>query len=144
MIYRALLILLSRFLPKGIMGGVFIALILSVGSFGLKHMELVSLSFLIPVFITTLLTPECITSKQTQNRGWYGSSLGMCNIIRRNLWVPNAMRITGEILYILSSVLPIHIQVPFVVISITLILFETIFTHPVPLLKREFKPRILL
>lgn len=144
MLYRGLLVLLTRFLPKGIMGSVLIALILSVGSFGLQKMSLVSVAFFVPILFASLLTPECITPKQKQNRGWYGSSLGICDIVSKNPTIPDALRIAGELMYIFSVLLPLYIQVPVVITSITLILFEIIFTHPIPLLKREFKPKILL
>jgi len=136
-------ILLARSIPKGIIGVVLVSIILSFVLVGKSSLGLLFLVFTIPVILSLIITPECITSLHTRNREYYGSTFNVCKYIARYQSMIPYMRLLGECIFI-GSVLFFSLRsgVTFRVvgglIGMILIAIEMMLVHPVPLLDREY------
>jgi hypothetical protein len=143
----ALLILLTRLIPRGIFGVVLISLVLSYILVGKSDITSMFIVFIIPIFLSLLLTPECITSRTHRNREYYGSTFNMCKFIQTKTEYVTYARIFGELM-IIGSFIAIGSKYSLLrniiyIIAITLITTEMMFFHPVPLMENEYRTWIL-
>ena len=136
-------ILLSRIIPKGIVGAILVSVILSFIAIGKSSSGLLLIVFIVPVLISLFSTPECITHLNLRNREYYGSTFNICKYVVVNQDKIPYIRFIGELLFIGSMLLfslksQGVLRVIGVLVGITLVLIEIMIVHPVPLLDREY------
>jgi hypothetical protein len=134
-----LTILLSRIIPRGIIGVVIVSLLFTFITFGNKITGGFLLVFITPILISLLVSPECLTTYTQRNREYYGKFLNMCEFIRKHIVYVEYARVLGEILLVVSIFMNAPLKYILVVIGITLITIEMMIFHPVPLLEREYR-----
>lgn len=137
-----LAILLARAIPKGMIGVVLVSIILSFVLVGKSSLGLLLLVFLIPIIISLITVPECITSFHTKNREYYGSTFNVCKYLVKHQSIIPYIRLLGECIFIGSVLLSLGSGVVFKVVGglvgMALIVIEMMIVHPVPLLDREY------
>lgn len=136
--FMILAILLARIIPKGIIGVVLVSVILAYTVSGIRDTVSLSLLFILPIIISLMITPECLTLYTHRNREYYGSTFNMCNIIRKNIDYVSYIRVLGEVLLIGSIFVSKWLRNIMGIIGITFIAFEMMVFHPVPLLDKEY------
>ena len=136
-------ILISRIIPKGIIGAILVSVILSFIVVGKSSYGLLLVIFLVPVLISLFITPECITNLHSRNREYYGSTFNVCKYVIVHQDKIPYVRLLGEVLFI-GSMLMFSLKSEGVLrvigalTGLTLILIEIMIVHPVPLLDREY------